>query len=109
MKDRKGRSIDGSIARPDGSIDWLDSMPNPQTGDYGYTELLDSIGTIIMGRITYDTLMSFGVVGGGKLITTFIKETNWKFIEARSFDTGLVNLIYEKIELTRKKKYHIYQ
>jgi dihydrofolate reductase len=26
------------------------------------------------------------------------KETNWKLIEAKSFDTGVVNLTYEKAE-----------
>jgi dihydrofolate reductase len=26
------------------------------------------------------------------------KETNWKLIEAKSFDTGVVNLTYEKAD-----------
>lgn len=167
-------SLDGFIARPNGNIDWLTSVPNPATGgDYGYAELLDSISTTIMGRKTYDEVIGFGIewpytgldtfvvttnkhfeikspdtypltenlkafvtdlkqkadkdiwlVGGGQLITTFINiglldrmiitiipkligegiplfaskpaETDWKLISAQSFDTGVVNLTYDK-------------
>lgn len=169
-------SLDGFIARPDGSLDWLTSFPPSETGgDYGYSELLNSIGTTIMGRKTYDEIIGFGVdwpypnlnsfvvttnkdlkiqspstytltenltdfvgdlktktekdiwlIGGGQLITTFIneglldrmiitvipkiigeglplfahkpKESNWKLIEAKSFDTGVVNLTYDKVD-----------
>lgn len=166
-------SLDGYIARPDGNLDWLTSVPNPETGDYGYAELLNRIGTTIMGRKTYEEIMSFGcdwpytglnsfvvttnpdltikspdtfaltenwkdvvtdlkkktekdiwLIGGGQLITAFIneglldnmiitiipkiigaglplfahqpKETHWQLTEAKSFDTGVVNLTYEK-------------
>lgn len=44
-------TIDGFIARRDGGIDWLDPYdPNA----YGYDEFLAGIGTIVMGRDTYD-------------------------------------------------------
>jgi dihydrofolate reductase len=54
-------SLDGYIARQDGSIDWLTTIPNPEKGDYGYAELLDSIGTTIMGRKTYEEILGFGI------------------------------------------------
>jgi dihydrofolate reductase len=170
-------SLDGFIARPDGNIDWLTSIPQLESGDdYGYADLLSSISTIIMGRKTYDEIIGFGVdwpysnlksfvvttnedfkilspntytstehlkdfvielkrnsekdiwlIGGGQLVTTFVneglldkmiisvipkiigeglplfannpKETNWKLIEAKSFETGVVNLTYEKSNL----------
>ncbi len=168
-------SLDGFIAKPDGNLDWLTSIPPPKEGDYGYAELLRSISTTIMGRKTYDEIIGFGVewpytgldsfvvtankdlqikspdtyilsenlkdfvtdlkkntdkdiwlIGGGKLVTTFINEgildkmiitvipkilgeglplfagkpmeTNWKLIEVKSFDTGVVNLTYEKTD-----------
>ncbi|MFZ9956896.1 MAG: dihydrofolate reductase family protein [Flavobacteriales bacterium] len=166
-------SLDGYIARPDGNLDWLTSIPSPQTGDYGYADLLNRIGAIIMGRLTYDEVIGFGgewpykgfdtyvvsnnknleiksddtyllhgnikdfvtklkakaekdiwLVGGSQLLTTFIndeildemiitiipkiigdgiplftnktKETNWKLVDTKSFDTGVVNLTYVK-------------
>jgi len=54
-------SLDGYIARPDGSLDWLTSIPNPEQKDYGYANLLESIETIIMGRKTYQEIIGFGI------------------------------------------------
>jgi dihydrofolate reductase len=68
-------SLDGFIARPDGNLDWLDSVPNPETGDYGYTELIDSIDTIIMGRRTYDKVIGFGVDWPYNGLPTYIVTT----------------------------------
>ena len=52
-------SLDGFIARPDGSLDWL---PKPVEGgeDYGYGHFFASIDAIVMGRNTFDTVLSFG-------------------------------------------------
>ncbi len=52
-------SIDGFIARSDDSIDWL---PQPELGgeDYGYTVFYQSIDVLIMGRKTYQQILSFG-------------------------------------------------
>lgn len=167
-------SLDGYIARPNGNLDWLTSIPTPKDVDYGYSALLESISTIIMGRKTYEEIIGFGVewpykgldsfavtsdkdlkiqspntslltedlkdfisnlkkktdkdiwvVGGGQLIKSFLNagildkmiitiipkiigegislfpdkliESDWKLIEAKSFETGVVNLTYEKI------------
>jgi len=49
-------SLDGYIAREDGSIDWLSSVDSPGE-DYGYEEINESADTIIMGRKTYDKVM----------------------------------------------------
>jgi dihydrofolate reductase len=54
-------SIDGYIARPDGSLDWLDAIPNPDKTDHGYMELLENTSHIIMGRKTYSALLGFGI------------------------------------------------
>ncbi|KAB2964311.1 MAG: dihydrofolate reductase [Thermoanaerobaculia bacterium] len=48
-------SLDGFIARPGGGIDWLATE-----GDYGYARFYDSIDTVVMGRRTYETALSFG-------------------------------------------------
>ena len=53
-------SLDGYIAREDGDISWLDSVNRPGE-DYGYGDFIDTIGAVIMGRKTYDKVLSFGV------------------------------------------------
>ena len=54
-------SADGYIARPDGSVDWLD-RPMPK-GGYGMTAFARSIDTILWGRKTYDFAAKMGGVG----------------------------------------------
>ncbi|OJU79980.1 MAG: hypothetical protein BGO10_01405 [Chlamydia sp. 32-24] len=46
-------SIDGYIARKDGSLDWLDRVGGFDE-DYGFKKLLDSIDAVILGRKTYE-------------------------------------------------------
>jgi dihydrofolate reductase len=50
-------SADGFIARPDGSVEWLD-RPRPK-GDYGMGEFYRSIDTILLGRKTYEVALGF--------------------------------------------------
>jgi dihydrofolate reductase len=50
-------SADGFIARKDGGIDWLD-RPRPK-GNYDMGEFWKSIDTILLGRKTYDFVVSF--------------------------------------------------
>lgn len=53
-------SLDGFIAREDGSIDWLTEYENSPATDYGYSEFYASIGTVLMGRKTYEQVLGFG-------------------------------------------------
>ena len=52
-------SLDGFIARRDGSIDWL-SIVERAGEDYGYKHFHDSIDTIVVGRNTYEQVLGFG-------------------------------------------------
>ena len=52
-------SLDGYIARDNGDIDWL-SMVEFNNEDYGYKDFLKSVDTVIMGRRTYDQVLTFG-------------------------------------------------
>ncbi len=52
-------SADGFIARPDGSVEWLD-RPRPK-GNYGWRVFYRSIDTCVLGRKTYDFSISFGM------------------------------------------------
>jgi len=52
-------SIDGYIAREDGSIDWLMELPNPDKSDYGFSIFLKRIDGIIIGRKSFETVVGF--------------------------------------------------
>jgi dihydrofolate reductase len=52
-------SIDGFIARQNGEIDWLPSGENVEGGeDYGYQEFIDSVDALVMGRNSYEQVLS---------------------------------------------------
>jgi dihydrofolate reductase len=48
-------SLDGYIARPDGDVSWLDAGQ-----DYGYQAFYDTVDAVLMGRKTYEQVLSFG-------------------------------------------------
>ena len=54
-------SLDGFIARKDGSIDWLEkaNATIPPGEDCGYQKFFDSIDTLVMGRKTFETVLAF--------------------------------------------------
>jgi len=52
-------SIDGYIARPDGDLDWLSAV-EVAGEDYGYGEFIKTVDTVILGRKTYDKILSLG-------------------------------------------------
>jgi dihydrofolate reductase len=53
-------SLDGFIARENGSLDWLGMVQGTGSEDYGYRAFMDTIDTVVMGRNTYDTVLGFG-------------------------------------------------
>jgi dihydrofolate reductase len=59
-------SLDGFIAPPDGSADWL--SPFMRSGeDYGFAEFMDSVGALVMGSGTYEPMLGKrGSAGDGK-------------------------------------------
>lgn len=54
-------SLNGKIATLDGSVDWLESIPNPDKIDYGYHEFYQTIDTTIQGNNTYKQIISWGI------------------------------------------------
>ena len=55
-------SLDGFIARTDGSIDWLNktSAAFPDGEDGGFANFMSSVDAIVMGRNTFMQVLSFG-------------------------------------------------
>jgi len=58
-------TLDGFIARKNGELDWLPGSDGEvETGfaneDFGYNTFMDSVDVLIMGRNTYELVLSFG-------------------------------------------------
>jgi len=53
-------SLDGFIAKPDGDISFLNQV-ELEGEDYGYSEFINTVDTVILGLKTYDKILSMGV------------------------------------------------
>lgn len=53
-------SLDGFIARTDGSIDWLLQFQNSAGEDYGYADFLETVDTVLVGWNTYAQILKSG-------------------------------------------------
>lgn len=56
-----GVSLDGFIARLDGNVDWLNEANKKVTPgeDFGFNSFLDSVDCIVMGRKTFEQVITF--------------------------------------------------
>jgi len=53
-------SLDGFIAKADGDIQWLVTIPAPDAKeDYGFQAFFDSVDVLAMGRKTYEAALTF--------------------------------------------------
>ena len=53
-------SLDGYIAKSDDNIDFLSTVEE-EGEDYGYADFIKDIDTVILGRKTYDKVLSFNI------------------------------------------------
>ena len=60
-----GMSVDGFIARRDGDVAWLHEVGGELTDeqDYGYQAFMDSIDVLVMGRKTFEQVLTFVAAG----------------------------------------------
>jgi dihydrofolate reductase len=54
-----GMSLDGFIARANGDLDWLQGTDGEAGGDYGYDLFIARIDAIVMGRRTFEKVLTF--------------------------------------------------
>jgi len=52
-------TLDGYIASPDGSIDWLDELASGNE-DTGYDAFYRTVDALVMGATTYEQVLTFG-------------------------------------------------
>jgi dihydrofolate reductase len=81
-----GTSLDGFIAREDGDIGWLDAANMKVTPgeDFGFGSFLESVDLIIMGRKTFEQVITFD---------------KWQYK-----DTKMIVLTSKNIEIPEKLK-----
>lgn len=68
-------SIDGYIARKDGSLDWLDRVGGFDE-DYGFQNLLNSIDALVIGRKTYEVAITVSDPYPGKRVIVLSNSLN---------------------------------
>lgn len=102
-------SLDGKIARKDGSLDWLNALPNPNKIDYGYEQFLSSVGTTIMGKNTYKEILGFGVDWPYVGLNSYVVTSDREFMSTTP-DTYIVgaNFIDVVNDLKRKNEKDIW-
>jgi dihydrofolate reductase len=64
-------SLDGFIARANGDLGWLTEAQSTSTEqDYGYHEFMDTVDTIVVGRNTFELVLTFDTwpYGGKKVV-----------------------------------------
>lgn len=61
-----GTSVDGYIARENGDLDWLEVPGDAKGEDYGYKAFVGEIDAVVMGRKTFEKVLSFKAWPYGK-------------------------------------------
>jgi dihydrofolate reductase len=61
-----GISLDGYIAAPDGGVDWLSPYADARAG---FAPFIKTIGSVVMGRVTYDHAVARGYGSFGETPT----------------------------------------
>ncbi|MDQ2978451.1 MAG: dihydrofolate reductase family protein [Acidobacteriota bacterium] len=57
-------SLDGYLASPDGGVDWLDPYADARAG---FAPFLKTIGSAVLGRVTYDHAAAHGYGNFGEM------------------------------------------
>lgn len=74
-------SLDGYIAREDGGLDWLEAanVDVPDGEDFGFIQFMQSIDSIVIGRKTYEKVLSFGGWPYGSASVIVLSRTQIEF------------------------------
>jgi dihydrofolate reductase len=84
-----GTSLDGFIARPNGSFDFLP----PDGGEpHGYDEFIASVDTIVMGRNTFETVLTLGAwpYGNKRVVVLSSRPVNFSAVRFSAVPGGVL-------------------
>ncbi len=106
-----GVSLDGFIARADGTLDFLEGDGTAPLGDNGYDAFMAGIDAIVMGRKTFETVMSFATWPyTKKVIVLSSGQVDLTAARARGADVAVTNAPPAQLvaDLAAKGFYHLY-
>jgi len=92
-------SLDGFIAKEDGNIDWLTKYENIGE-DYGFKEMYDKIGIVLVGGITYRQIED---AYKGKEVYVFSRTKTRQKADNIHFVSGDVKKIVNNLKLENNK------
>jgi len=100
-------SLDGYIADKEGSIDWLDMVPNPEGDPMGYFKFTANIDALVMGRSSFETVLGFDVDWPYKQ-PVFVLSNNLKSIPESHQDKAflITGSLKEVLSQIHAKGYH---
>ena len=84
-------SVDGFIAREDGSVDWLTGGADAASGDYGYQAFMDSVDALVMGRSTFELVLTFGAWPYGEKPVVVLSSQQMEIPEEIAGTVSLMN------------------
>ena len=106
-------SLDGFIARVGGELDWLDvaNATVPKGEDCGYHAFMESIDVLIMGRKTYEQVLSFGKWPYGNKSVIILSSKNIKIpddlAQTVSYSSESPKELYERLYIQGAKRIYI--
>lgn len=87
-----GISLDGFIARADGALDFLEGDGTAEMGDHGYEAFVAGIDAIVMGRNSFEKVMSFDAWPyTKKVIVLSTRAVDLSAARARGADVEVMN------------------
>jgi dihydrofolate reductase len=99
-------SLDGYIARPDGTFDFL-SIVERSGEDYGFAEFFASIDALVIGRNTYETALAFPEwpYAGKRCIVLTHRET--PSVHGEQFFAGAPRALVDQLGLTGAQRLYV--
>jgi dihydrofolate reductase len=99
-------SLDGYIARPDGTFDFLSIVESPNE-DYGFAEFFASVDALVIGRNTYETALAFPEwpYAGKRCIVLTHRET--PSVHGEQFFAGAPAALVDQLALTGAQRLYV--
>jgi dihydrofolate reductase len=99
-------SLDGYIARVDGTFDFLSIVEQPGE-DYGFAEFFASVDALVIGRNTYETALAFPEwpYAGKRCIVLTHRETT--SLHGEQFFAGEASALVEQLGLAGAQRLYV--